>query len=63
MMVLGVWHDNITCPKCRFRHPAILTCKLAKAHAEAAREEAIKRRMEEAELDSILEELGLTDEE
>jgi C4-type Zn-finger protein len=31
---------NITCPKCKFRHPADVSCATAKARAQAA---SIKR--------------------
>lgn len=39
MMIGGVWHENITCPTCRQRHPGFLSCQDAKAIAEEARTE------------------------
>ena len=34
MMVNGKWMDNITCPRCRFRHPSELTCEEARLAAQ-----------------------------
>jgi hypothetical protein len=39
MLVNGVYMPNITCTKCRFRHPAGLTCKAAAEAAAANRAE------------------------
>lgn len=39
MNIDGVDIPNITCPKCKFRHPEQFTCAEAKALAEAARPE------------------------
>lgn len=39
MLVEGKWLDNITCPKCRNRHPKEITCEQAKAIADKQREE------------------------
>lgn len=35
MLINGEWLPNITCPRCRFRHPAQLHCREAEAHAQA----------------------------
>jgi hypothetical protein len=29
----GVWHDNVRCPVCRYRHPAAWSCEHAAAVA------------------------------
>lgn len=34
MMINGTWEENITCPRCRARHPARLTCLEAGAFAK-----------------------------
>lgn len=41
--ITGVWLENITCPTCRHRHPAIWTCKIARAMRDANREQAQAR--------------------
>lgn len=30
MIIDGVWVDNITCKRCRRRHPASVTCEVAR---------------------------------
>lgn len=35
MMIDGKWMDNITCPHCRYRHPAELSCEDAELAAIA----------------------------
>lgn len=37
MLVEGKWLDNVTCKRCRMRHPAELTCTRAQMIAQAAR--------------------------
>jgi hypothetical protein len=37
MLINGKYLENITCPRCRWRHPAELSCTGAAAHADAAR--------------------------
>ncbi len=37
MLIDGHWAPNITCPRCRWRHPAAMSCADAKARAEAER--------------------------
>jgi LmbE family N-acetylglucosaminyl deacetylase len=37
MMVNGVWYDNMTCPRCRHRHPGHITCNDATQLAMAQR--------------------------
>jgi len=44
MMINGVWFDNITCPRCRKRHPENITCKYAKSVADENKEEREKER-------------------
>lgn len=41
MLIFGKWKDNITCKRCRYRHPADVTCKLAREVAHANRRESI----------------------
>jgi hypothetical protein len=38
MMINGKWYDNISCPKCRYRHPAGLSCHAAAAAAQIDRD-------------------------
>ena len=33
MMVDGMWMTNVTCPRCRHRHPAELSCEAARSYA------------------------------
>jgi hypothetical protein len=40
MMIHGTWFENITCPKCRYRHPALITCSYAAELAAAERAKA-----------------------
>ena len=37
MLVNDKWHDNITCPRCRFRHPPGIECTEASAMADGNR--------------------------
>jgi len=37
MLINGVWHNNITCPKCKYRHPEVVSCSTAAFVAESAR--------------------------
>jgi hypothetical protein len=39
MLIDGIWHDNITCPRCKHRHPALLSCIAARELATAAQQE------------------------
>lgn len=43
MMILGINFPNITCPKCRFRHPAAFTCEAAKLYIETERAQRERR--------------------
>lgn len=42
MMINGVWHDNITCDHCKFRHPAAITCGEAREAAHAGKLEQVQ---------------------
>lgn len=42
MMVNGVWRPNITCPRCRFRHPAELHCAEAERIAQEGKPEVVE---------------------
>lgn len=42
MIVDGKHFPNITCPVCRFRHPAHLTCAEAAAAAQAAADQRMR---------------------
>lgn len=37
--ITGVWLENHSCPRCRFRHPNVWSCARAAAVAEAQRSE------------------------
>lgn len=52
MIIDGVWMENITCRKCRRRHPAGVTCALARevAATGSTRAEAEKVLAAEREL-------------
>lgn len=41
MMVNGVWYENITCLRCKRRHPAELSCAEAKAIAAKNKPEEV----------------------
>lgn len=34
MLINGEWEPNVTCQKCRYRHPAGLTCKESREYAK-----------------------------
>ncbi len=37
MIINGVWKENITCPRCKYRHPPEFTCAEADAHARKSK--------------------------
>lgn len=56
MLVNGVWIDNITCPRCRRRHPAELSCDSARLSAESTR----RKRQQLSESDDTAVEQAMT---
>ena len=59
----GVWHVNVTCPKCRRRHPAGWTCSHAAdiaglSQGERDRQAALSWIDKKAWLDAFIERAG-----
>jgi hypothetical protein len=53
MMVDGKWINNITCPRCKHRHPAGLTCSEARAISDEARRASEVTRVVSERVDAI----------
>jgi hypothetical protein len=61
----GVWHDNVTCPMCRRRHPAAWSCAKAAdiarlSRIEDNRQEALAWLDKKAWLEAFIERAGFT---
>lgn len=56
----GVWHENVTCPKCRRRHPAAWTCERASKVAATYRPEQPSKPLDDREewLEAFIERAG-----